>query len=129
MASISDEFPGVARELARLVLPVAVYSEMYWKGNLWNLMHFMRLRCDGHAQYEIRVYADAIRELITPYVGWSMEAWNDYLHEAERLSRMETEVLRQVFKDGVHTPDHLIAMLTDAGAGKREITEFIAKFT
>lgn len=131
---LSTEFPGIARELARMVLPVATYSEMYWKGNLWNLMHFMRLRCDSHAQYEIRVYADAIRELITPHVEWSMEAWDDYLHQANRLSRMETDVVRQVIQwalgeEGCIPDGEIEAMLKKAGCSKREITGFLATYT
>ncbi len=128
VAEISTDFPGIARELARMVLPVATYSEMYWKGNLWNLMHFMKLRCDSHAQYEIRVYADALRDLITPHVEWAMEAWTDYLHEAKRLSRMEVDVLRQVLRDGVHAPDQIEALLKKTGVSKREITEFMATY-
>jgi thymidylate synthase (FAD) len=126
VSKISDDFPGIARELARMVLPVATYSEMYWKGNLWNLMHFMRLRCDSHAQYEIRVYADAIKELIQPLIPWSMEAWTDYLHNAERLSRMEVEVIRDMIQE--LNPESVIDALTNKGVGKRETTEFMAKF-
>ena len=129
VASISTEFPGIARELARMVLPVATYSEMYWKGNLWNLMHFMKLRCDSHAQYEIRVYADALRDLITPHVEWAMEAWTDYLHEAKRLSRMEVEVVRRILVDGVHRPEDIERLMKEAGCNKREITEFLATYT
>jgi len=96
VSAISDVFPGVARELARMVLPVATYSEMYWKGNMHNLFHFLNLRCDSHAQYEIRVYAQTILELIRPHAEWSVEAFEDYLHHASRLSRMETEVVREL---------------------------------
>ena len=134
VAEISDEFPGIARELARMVLPVATYSEMYWKGNLWNLMHFMRLRCDSHAQYEIRVYADAIRKLVTPHVQWAMEAWDDYLHQAQRLSRMEADVVRQIVQwsigeEGCIPTDEIPKMLEEAGASKREIAAFLATYT
>lgn len=66
---------GWPRELARSVLPVSTYSHMFAKVDLKNLIHFLQLRCDAHAQYEIRVYADAIRELIKPIVPVSLDAW------------------------------------------------------
>jgi len=66
---------GVPRELARSVLPVATYSHMFASVDLLNLLKFLTLRCDGHAQYEIRVYADAMRELIRPIVPVCVKAW------------------------------------------------------
>lgn len=66
---------GWPRELARCVLPLATYSKMFATLNLWNLFRFLTLRCDAHAQHEIRVYADAMRELIRPIVPVSLAAW------------------------------------------------------
>lgn len=66
---------GVAKELARSVLPVATYSQMFCTVNLLNLFKFLTLRCDSHAQYEIRVYAEAILELIRPIVPNCVEVW------------------------------------------------------
>jgi thymidylate synthase (FAD) len=66
---------GVAREIARSVLPVATYSHMFCTVNLLNLLKFMTLRCDSHAQYEIRVYAEAMRDLIRSVVPVTVEAW------------------------------------------------------
>lgn len=66
---------GVAREIARSVLPVATYSHMFCTVNLLNLLKFLTLRCDSHAQYEIRVYAEAMRDLIRPIVPVTVEAW------------------------------------------------------
>ena len=66
---------GVARELARSVLPVSTYSTMFATVNLLNLLKFLTLRCDEHAQYEIRVYADAMRDLIRPLVPIAVGAW------------------------------------------------------
>lgn len=63
------------RELARIVLPLNVYSHMFATVNLLNLLKFLTLRCDGHAQYEIRVYADAMRELARSVVPVSVAAW------------------------------------------------------
>lgn len=131
---ISEEFPGVARELARMVLPVATYSEMYWKGNMHNLFHFLNLRCDSHAQYEIRVYAEAILELIRPHAEWSVEAFEDYLHNATRLSRMETEVVRVLLEprftktDDSPNSEIVRTLMEKQGCNEREITEFMARF-
>lgn len=66
---------GVAREVARSVLPVATYSHMFTSVNLLNLLKFLTLRCDSHAQFEIRVYAEAIKALIRPIVPTCIEAW------------------------------------------------------
>ncbi len=66
---------GVAREIARSVLPVATYSHMFCTVNLLNLLKFLTLRCDSHAQYEIRVYADAMRELARGIVPVAVGAW------------------------------------------------------
>lgn len=65
----------VPRELARSVLPVATYSHMFASVDLLNLLKFLTLRCDGHAQYEIRIYAEAMRELIRPIVPVCVGAW------------------------------------------------------
>jgi len=88
---------GVAREEARMILPVNNYTEWYWKIDLHNLFHFLALRCDKHAQMEIRVFADAMLELIEPIVPVTVEAWNDY-HDhrgAIKLTRLEIEALKK----------------------------------
>jgi thymidylate synthase (FAD) len=88
---------GVSREQARMMLPINLYTEFFWKIDLHNLLHFLALRCDSHAQWEIRVFADAILELIKPIVPWSIEAWNDYhpMRGAVKLTRLEIEALKQ----------------------------------
>ena len=68
---------GIAREIARINLPVSNYTEWYWKIDLHNLFHFLRLRIDSHAQYEIRVFAEAIAELVKPFVPHAWEAFED----------------------------------------------------
>ena len=86
---------GIAREQARMILPVNLYTEWYWKIDLHNLFHFLALRCDAHAQYEIRVFADAMLKLIEPIVPLAVEAWNDY-HDhrgAVKLTRLEIEAI------------------------------------
>jgi thymidylate synthase (FAD) len=69
---------NVAREMARMVLPVSIYTEWYWKCDLHNILNFLRLRLHEHAQYEIRVYAEAMLKLIQPIVPWTIEAFKKY---------------------------------------------------
>jgi thymidylate synthase (FAD) len=85
---------GVARELARIGLPLSVYTEWYWKIDLHNLLHFLSLRMDTHAQREIRDYAYAMFALIQPIVPVAAEAFLDYNFHSVRLSRLEVEALR-----------------------------------
>jgi len=77
---------GIAREIARINLPVSNYTEWYWKIDLHNLFHFLRLRIDSHAQYEIRVFAEAIAELVKPFVPHAWEAFEDYVLNAHRMT-------------------------------------------
>ena len=85
---------GVAREIARIALPASVYTEWYWKIDLHNLMHFLSLRMDSHAQKEIRDYADAMFALIEPIVPVAAEAFIDYNLDAMRLTRLEIDAIR-----------------------------------
>lgn len=85
---------GLARELARIALPVSVYTEWYWKCDLHNLFHFLSLRMDEHAQIEIRDYAYAMYELIKPIVPIAAEAFMDYNFRSVHLSALEVEAIR-----------------------------------
>jgi thymidylate synthase (FAD) len=85
---------GLARELARIGLPINVYTEWYWKIDLHNLFHFLSLRIDAHAQQEIRDYATAMLALIQPIVPMATEAFVDYDLESVRLTRLEIEALK-----------------------------------
>ncbi|HWB54444.1 MAG TPA: FAD-dependent thymidylate synthase, partial [Tepidisphaeraceae bacterium] len=85
---------GVAREIARIGLPVNVYTEWYWKIDLHNLMHFLALRMDAHAQAEIRDYATAMFELVRPIAPIAAEAFVDYQLEGMHLTRLEIEALQ-----------------------------------
>jgi thymidylate synthase (FAD) len=85
---------GVSRELARIALPVSVYTEWYWKIDLHNLLHFLSLRMDEHAQQEIRDYATAMFSLIRPIVPIAAEAFLDYNFGAMHLTRLEVESMR-----------------------------------
>ncbi len=86
MLAEGEERPGLARELARMNLPMNIYTQWYWKTDLHNLMHFLRLRGDAHAQYEIRVYAEAICELMKAWVPATWKAFEDYRLNAAHLS-------------------------------------------
>lgn len=85
---------GLSRELARISLPLSVYTEWYWKCDLHNLLHFLSLRMDEHAQVEIRDYACAMFALIRPIVPIAAQAFVDYDVKAVRLSRLEIEAMR-----------------------------------
>jgi thymidylate synthase (FAD) len=85
---------GVSRELARIGLPLSLYTEWYWKCDLHNIMHFLSLRMDEHAQAEIRDYAFAMFALIQPIVPLACEAFVDYRLEGLTLSRLELQAIR-----------------------------------
>ncbi len=85
---------GVSRELARIGLPVNVYTQWYWKCDLHNTLHFLSLRMDPHAQQEIRDYANAMFALIKPIVPVTAQAFEDYRLGGLHLSRLELEALR-----------------------------------
>ena len=104
---------GVTRELARIGLPTSLYTEWYWKCDLRNIMHFLSLRMDAHAQLEIRDYAYAMYALIEPIAPIAMEAFVDYRFESLHLSRLEVDAIRR----GVQ-PDT---------TNKRELAEWEAK--
>lgn len=88
---------GVAREQARKDLPLATYTEAYWKIDLHNLLHFLSLRMDSHAQLEIREYATAIGEqIIAPLFPVVWEAFQDYRMKSMFLTRLDTEVIQRL---------------------------------
>lgn len=85
---------GMAKELARINLPLSTYTQWYFTIDLRNLFNLLRLRLDSHAQYEIRVYAEAMYELIKSVVPVSLEAFDDYIMQAETFSRLEMKTLK-----------------------------------
>ena len=122
---LDDE--GLARELARMNLPVNYYTQWYWKIDLHNLMHFLALRMDAHAQYEIRVYGQAIAELVRAWVPVAYEAFEDYRLGGAHLSRQMLETVRKML-DGAPVAqdtsglskrewDELMGMLGRGGVG------------
>jgi thymidylate synthase (FAD) len=90
-----DGQQGLARELARMNLPANIYTQWYWKTDLHNLFHFLRLRADAHAQYEIRVYAEAIAEMVRDWVPAAYGAFEDYRMGGVQLSAKGVEVLKR----------------------------------
>jgi len=92
---LDPERPALARELARIGLPLSTYTQWYWKTDLHNLFHFMALRADSHAQYEIRVYADVIRDIANRWVPLASKAFEDYRLHGVELSRDAIEVVRR----------------------------------
>lgn len=86
----------LARELARINLPLSNYTEWYWKIDLHNLMHFLRLRLDDHAQYEIRVYGDAMASIVKQIVPIAWEAFEDYHLNSFNFSAIEGRILKDL---------------------------------
>lgn len=115
-----SEWEGIARETARLVLPVANYTELYWKINLRSLFNFLKLRLDEHAQREIREYANEIYKFSRKYFPVAIEAFDDYVKDAYTLSALEIKMLSDVFYDGLEG----IKDPEDYGMSKREQSEF-----
>ncbi|MDF1853992.1 FAD-dependent thymidylate synthase [Pseudooceanicola sp.] len=117
-AMISDEGQqGLARELARMNLPANIYTQWYWKVDLHNLFHFLRLRADAHAQYEIRVYADAICEMVADWVPFAYKAFEDYRLGSVTMSAQMMDCLRRMLKGEEVTAEN-------SGMSKREWREF-----
>jgi len=112
---------GIAREIARINLPVSNYTEWYWKIDLHNLFHFLRLRIDAHAQYEIRVFAEAIAELVKPFVPHAWEAFEDYVLNAHRMTAPELKVMKYLLGSLEFPSDETLAEL---GLKGREAVEF-----
>ena len=92
---------GIARELARAVLPVNIYTEWYWKNDLHNILHFLSLRMDPHAQYEIRIYAEAMAKIVKQIAPFAYEAFQDYVVGGMRFSSIEQARLTEQLPDGV----------------------------
>jgi len=123
---------GVAREIARGVLPLNIYTKFVWKMDLHNLMHFLKLRLDSHAQKEIRDFAGAIEMYVAKMFPVCHEAFVDYLRDARNCSRMELHVIKELIRMLASLGDNdlscAIVMARKAGMGKREIKEFMEEF-
>ena len=124
----------IARELARIDLPLSTYTQWYWKIDLHNLLHFLTLRVDAHAQWEIREFGRVMAGMLKRVAPLSYEAWIDYDVCGARLSRMELDVLRGLVApddagDGVRAAGGAFdrAALGARGLSAREIDELLAK--
>jgi flavin-dependent thymidylate synthase len=123
----------VAREIARIDLPVSTYSQWYWKIDLHNLLHFLSLRVDPRAQWEIREFARVIAAMVKRVAPLSYEAWVDYDLESRPLTRVEREVLSRVLAGsdaGVGARDGAVVSTEEMkalGLSAREIVELIEK--
>jgi len=109
---------GLARELARMNLPANIYTQWYWKIDLHNLFHFLRLRADTHAQYEIRVYAETMCAIVKDWVPAAYEAFEDYRLGGETLSGRAVEVLKRRLAGEAVTQE-------TSGMSKGEWREFV----
>ena len=113
---------GIARELARLTLPVAVYTEWYWRLDLHNLLRLIALRADRHAQYETRVYAEALTLIVERLAPLAYRAFVDYQREGVRLSAAERALVARALRAEALRPEDW------AGLSRREREEFARKF-
>lgn len=96
---IADENnEGLARELARMNLPVNCYTQWYWKIDLHNLLHFLALRADKHAQYEIRAYAEVMLDIVKKWVPHCYEAFEKYRRDGKELSGAAIDVIKKMLK-------------------------------
>jgi len=120
----NDEYvegEGLARELARTTLPLNYYTQWYWKIDLHNLMHFLRLRADSHAQYEIQIYAEKMVEILKKWVPLTYEAFEDYRSDSFLLSKEAAKLLKDILTNKKIKPSNYKLSL-------REIREIENKF-
>ncbi|MHC4133887.1 MAG: FAD-dependent thymidylate synthase [Planctomycetota bacterium] len=115
---------GVAREIARCVLPLSMYTEWYWKIDLHNLLHFLRLRMDSHAQLEVRALAEAMATFVKPQVPFAWEAFEENRVRGTFLSAQEMNALRPV--DDV-TQREVLVGLFERGFQRLRLKEFCRK--
>jgi len=118
---IDENQDGLARELARMNLTLGTYTQWYWKTDLLNLMNFLRLRADHHAQYEIRAYADAMLDTLKKWVPITYEAFLDYRVGGTEVSSKGKEVLKKLI--GGENID-----MESSGLSKREWNELMEAF-
>ena len=109
---------GITRELARMNLTLNFYTEWYWKINLHNLLHFLSLRADSHAQYEIRVYAEIILDIVKSWVPFTYEAFEEYQLYSAHISRKGIRIIRDLINGNKVTQE-------SSGMSKREWEELM----
>ncbi len=116
---INENTIGITRELARMNLTLNTYTEWYWKINLHNLLHFVALRADSHAQYEIRAYANVILDLLKAWVPFTYAAFEEYRLHGAHISRTGLEIIRQIIHGNPVNQE-------SSGMSKREWDELMA---
>ncbi len=118
---------GIARELARINLPLSVYTEWYWQIDLHNLFHFLGLRTDPHAQLEIRAYADVMLTIAKAVAPLACEAFEEYTQRSISLSQSEASALIDLFADGSLSEERVREAADRAGIRGKALERFIAK--
>lgn len=113
---------NLAREIARINLPVSLYTEMYWEMDLHNLFHFLKLRLDEHAQYEIRVYAEVIANIVKVVTPLAFEAFEEHILKGQRFSATEIDFIKQALDT-----DALKNLIKESGLRKTKAKEFLQK--
>lgn len=116
---------GIARELARIDLPVSLYTEWYWKCDLHNIMNFLKLRLHPHAQLEIQDYAKAMYSLVKTKFPICIEAFDDYVLNSTNFSKQELEILSHIINPNINYFE--LAKTKQFNLSKREFDEFIDK--
>jgi thymidylate synthase (FAD) len=115
-----DEKRGIAREIARINLPLSIYTQWYWKIDLHNLLNFLSLRAHAHAQREIRAYAEEILKIVAAWVPHTYEAFVDYRRDSYELSRGALEAVRRMLRGERFAPG-------DLGLSQREWRELLER--
>ncbi len=115
----------ISRELARLVLPLNTYTEWYWQIDLHNCFHFLALRMHEHAQYEIRMYAECIFNILQDLFPLACEAFVDYRLNAEQMSHSEMSIVRKFLKQ--LPPEDIVQSIEKSDLSKREQRELLDK--
>ena len=118
---IDENGVGLARELARMNLTLNTYTQWYWKTDLLNLMNFLRLRADHHAQYEIRTYADAMLDTLKRWVPITYDAFMDYRVGGTEISDKGKKVIQKLIKGDK-------VSMEESGLSKREWNELMEAF-
>ena len=118
---VDENKVGLARELARMNLTLNTYTQWYWKTDLLNLMNFLRLRADDHAQYEIRAYADAMLDTLKKWVPTTYEAFMDYRVGGTEVSEKGKSVIQKLIKSEK-------VSIEESGLSKREWNELMEAF-
>ena len=113
---------GMAKEMARINLPLAIYTEWYITFDLHNLFHFLKLRMDNHAQYEVRVYANAKYNLIKDIVPFACEAFEKHVINGRKFSGDEMELIKSFLSE-----DRVKDLASNTGWKTSQINEFISK--